>query len=123
MEKKRRNCDIYSGGIAGNLNATGFDAALPLGSCQRSEDRVRAQSPVRRCEMKNREAELQMQIEQVIGRLQKIQRYIAGSRQPATRIELERLQELGRSYEQLQRQLQDWYRVAPAAGVAGDERS
>jgi hypothetical protein len=73
--------------------------------------------------MKNREAELQMQIEQVIGRLQKIQRYIAGSRQPATRIELERLQELGRSYEQLQRQLQDWYRVAPAAGVAGDERS
>jgi hypothetical protein len=63
--------------------------------------------------MKNREAELQMQIEQVIGRLQKIQRYIAGSRQPATRIELETLQELGRSYEQLQRQLQDWYRAAP----------
>ncbi len=73
--------------------------------------------------MKNREAELQMQIEQVIGRLQKIQRYIAGSRQPATRVELEHLQELGRSYEQLQRQLQDWYQAAPAAGGAGDERS
>ena len=70
--------------------------------------------------MKNREAELQMQIDQVIGRLQKIQRYIAGSRQPATRIELERLQELGRSYEQLQRQLQDWYRSAPNGGT-GDE--
>ena len=53
--------------------------------------------------MKNREAELQMQIEQVIGRLQKIQRYIAGSRQPATRVELQRLQELGHSYELLQR--------------------
>jgi len=73
--------------------------------------------------MKNREAELQMQIEQVIGRLQKIQRYIAGSRQPATHVELQRLQELGRSYELLQRQLQDWYQAAPAAGTAGDERS
>jgi hypothetical protein len=73
--------------------------------------------------MKNREAELQMQIEQVIGRLQKIQRYIAGSRQPATRVELERLQELGRSYEQLQRQLRDWYQAAPTADTAGDERS
>ena len=72
--------------------------------------------------MKNREAELQMQIEQVIGRLQKIQRYIAGSRQPATRIELQQLQELGRSYEQLQRQLQDWYRVA-ADAETGDERA
>lgn len=72
--------------------------------------------------MKNREAELQMQIEQVIGRLQKIQRYIAGSRQPATRIELQQLQALGRSYEQLQRQLQDWYRVA-ADAETGDERT
>jgi hypothetical protein len=72
--------------------------------------------------MKNREAELQMQIAQVIGRLQKIQRYIAGSRQPATRIELQQLQELGRSYEQLQRQLQDWYRVA-ADAETGDERA
>jgi hypothetical protein len=64
--------------------------------------------------MKNREAELQMQIQQVIGRLQKIQRHIAGSRQPATRIELESLQELGRSYAELQRQLQAWYQAAPA---------
>ena len=73
--------------------------------------------------MKNREAELQMQIAQVIGRLQKIQRSIAGSRQPATRVELQRLQELGHSYELLQRQLQDWYQAAPAAGAASDERS
>jgi len=72
--------------------------------------------------MKNREAQLQMQIEQVIGRLQKIQRYIAGSRQPATRIELQQLQELGRNYEQLQRQLQDWYHRASKAET-GDERS
>ena len=70
--------------------------------------------------MKNREAELQMQIEQVIGRLQKIQRYIAGSRQPATRIELQQLQELGRCYQQLQRQLQDWYLSADKP-EAGDE--
>jgi hypothetical protein len=70
--------------------------------------------------MKNREAQLQMQIEQVIGRLQKIQRHIAGSRQPATRIELEWLQELGRSYGELQQQLQAWYRAGPGRGADDD---
>lgn len=70
--------------------------------------------------MKDREAQLQMQIEQVIGRLQKIQGQIAGSRQPASRIELETLQELGRSYAQLQQQLQDWYGAAPS-GQTGDD--
>ena len=70
--------------------------------------------------MKDRGAQLQTQIDQVIGRLQEIQRSIAGSRQPAGRIELESLQELGRSYARLQRQLQEWYEIAPD-GQGGDD--
>lgn len=59
--------------------------------------------------MTQREAQLQRQIEQVIDRLRDIQRGIAGTRQPATAVELQMLEELGRSYARLQRELHAWY--------------
>lgn len=60
--------------------------------------------------MQDREAELKEQIAGVIKRLQEIQKSIGGSRQPASRIELETLEELGRSYEALNRELQAFVR-------------
>jgi hypothetical protein len=70
--------------------------------------------------MRDRGVELQLQIDQVIERLQEVQRHIAGSRQPASRIELQTLQELGRSYAQLHSQLQDWYDIAPGERSGDD---
>jgi hypothetical protein len=62
--------------------------------------------------VERRDAELQAQIALVIGRLQEIQRAIAGTRQPATAIELETLEELGRRYAKLRQELQDCYQAA-----------
>jgi len=59
--------------------------------------------------MQDRAAELQRRIDQVIERLRRIQRAIAGSHQPAGAIELETLQDLGRSYAALQQELQAWH--------------
>jgi hypothetical protein len=57
--------------------------------------------------MECRETELRRRIQQVTARMREIQRGIAGTRQPATAIELETLEQLGRSYAELRRQLED----------------
>ncbi len=72
--------------------------------------------------MDHRAAQLQERIDAVIRRLQHIQRGIAGSRQPASRLELEALEALGRDYARLQRELHDWY-AASRTGDAHDDRS
>jgi len=56
--------------------------------------------------MIGRKAELRKSIDDVIERLKTIQRSIAGSRQPASRFELQELEELGRRYAALNRELQ-----------------
>lgn len=58
--------------------------------------------------MIGRKAELRRQIDDVIDRLKTIQRTIAGSRQPASRFELEALKELGRRYADLNRELEKY---------------
>ena len=58
--------------------------------------------------MIGRKAELRKKIDDVIGRLQKIQRTIAGSRQPASRFEIEELKELGERYAELNKELQTY---------------
>ncbi len=50
-------------------------------------------------------AELRKKIDAIIERLQTIQRTIAGSRQPASRFEIEELKELGENYAELNNQL------------------
>jgi hypothetical protein len=70
--------------------------------------------------MTDRQARLQRQIEQVIDRLRSIQRDIAGTRQPATAIELQTLEELGRSYARLQRELQEWSEARQAKRRSND---
>jgi hypothetical protein len=52
--------------------------------------------------------ELRKQIDDVIARLKKIQKAIAGSRQPASMLELESMKELGRRYAALDKELKDW---------------
>lgn len=66
--------------------------------------------------------QLQAQIDAVIERLRKIQRGIAGSRQPASRLELGALEELGREYAGLQQRLEEWYATSQN-GKAGRDRS
>lgn len=56
--------------------------------------------------MIGRKAELRKKIDEIIVRLQIIQRTIAGSRQPASRFELEELKELGERYAELNDELQ-----------------
>ena len=62
---------------------------------------------------------LQDQIDVVIKRLQEIQRDIAGSQQPASHFELESLKALGRTYEKLSTELQQWY----SANTTGNEKN
>jgi len=52
-------------------------------------------------------AELQGQLEEIIRRMQKIQRSIQSSRQPASRLELMELEDLGRKYARIIEQLAD----------------
>jgi len=52
-------------------------------------------------------AELQGQLEEIIRRMQKIQRSIQSSRQPASRLELMELEDLGRKYARNIEQLAD----------------
>lgn len=66
--------------------------------------------------MEDRAADIQAQIDTVIARLKKIQKGIAGSRQPASQLELAELQDLGREYARLQQQLADWYDTDSARG-------
>lgn len=70
--------------------------------------------------MNERETELMKQIGQIIERLQEVQRDIAGTQQPASRFELETLQELGARYAELYGELQNWY-AAKAAGTVHDD--
>ena len=70
--------------------------------------------------MSDRATQLQAQIDAVIKRLQKIQRGIAGSRQPASQLELATLQALGRDYARLQQQLQDWYETSQTGDEGND---
>ncbi|MCO6413055.1 MAG: hypothetical protein J5I92_09955 [Thiogranum sp.] len=70
--------------------------------------------------MSDRATQLQAQIDAVIKRLRKIQRGIAGSRQPASRLELAALEELGRDYARLQQQLQEWYATSQAGKTDHD---
>jgi len=55
-----------------------------------------------------RPEELRKQIDDVIARLKKIQKAIAGSRQPASTLDLESMKELGRRYATLDKELKDW---------------
>jgi len=50
-------------------------------------------------------AELEERLEEIIRRMQKIQRSIQASRQPASRLELMELRELGREYARIIEQL------------------
>ncbi len=50
-------------------------------------------------------AELREQIDAIIAGLKKIQKQIAGSRQPASMLELEAVKELGRRYAALDQEL------------------
>jgi len=52
-------------------------------------------------------AELQGQLEEIIRRMQKIQRSIKASRQPVSRLELMRLEDLGREYARVIEQIAD----------------
>ena len=52
-------------------------------------------------------AELQERLEEIIRRMQKIQRSIQASRQPASRLELMELRELGGEYAHVIEQLND----------------
>lgn len=52
-------------------------------------------------------SELQARLEIIIRRMQKIQRSIKVSRQPATRLELMELKDLGRQYARIIEQLAD----------------
>ena len=58
--------------------------------------------------MIGRKAELRLQIDDIIDRLKVVQKTIAGSRQPASRFELEELKELGKRYTALNRELQNF---------------
>jgi hypothetical protein len=51
--------------------------------------------------------ELQTRLEEIIRRMQKIQRSIKASRQPASRLELMELKDLGREYAHIIEQLAD----------------
>lgn len=55
------------------------------------------------------ETTLEQQLSDIISRLQKIQRNIAGSEQPPSQFELAELQELGQTYESLNATLQRRY--------------
>ena len=52
-------------------------------------------------------AELQERLEEIIRRMQKIQRSIRASRQPASRLELMELKDLGREYADIIDKLTD----------------
>jgi division protein CdvB (Snf7/Vps24/ESCRT-III family) len=52
-------------------------------------------------------AELQDRLEEIIRRMQKIQRSIQASRQPASRLELMELRDLGGEYARIIEQLSD----------------
>ncbi len=51
--------------------------------------------------------ELQERLEEIIRRMQKIQRSIQASRQPASRLELKELRDLGLEYARIIEQLSD----------------
>ncbi|MEE9342813.1 MAG: hypothetical protein V3V12_04185 [Gammaproteobacteria bacterium] len=63
--------------------------------------------------MIGRKAELRKKIDEVIIRLQMIQHNIAGTRQPASKFELDELQELGRRYGELDGELKAFINAAP----------
>lgn len=56
-------------------------------------------------------AELELRISEIIGQLQKIQRAIHSTRQPASRLELETLRELGEEYGKLVEKLSESNRL------------
>ena len=58
-------------------------------------------------------AELQERLEKIIRRMQKIQRSIQASRQPASRLELMELKDLGREYARVIEQLADLSNAVP----------
>ena len=58
-------------------------------------------------------AELQGRLEAIIRRMQKIQRSIKVSRQPASRLEIMELMDLGREYDRIIEQLADLSDEAP----------
>ena len=58
-------------------------------------------------------AELQERLEEIIRRMQKIQRSIKVSRQPASRLEIMELMDLGREYDRIIEQLADLSDEAP----------
>lgn len=66
--------------------------------------------------MIGRKAELREMIDEVIIRLQIIQHNIAGSRQPASKFELEELQELGKRYGKLNEELQTFIKDTSSRG-------
>jgi hypothetical protein len=81
-------------------------AGLTIIDCQ--AERI-ANSPETRVlnEKLSTAAELQERLEEIIGRMQKIQRSIQASRQPASRMELMELRDLGGEYAGIIEQLTD----------------
>jgi hypothetical protein len=57
--------------------------------------------------------ELQARLEEIIRRMQKIQRTLKASREPASRLELMEIKEMGREYARIIEQLAD----IPEAGL------
>ena len=51
--------------------------------------------------------DLNQQMSEIIAQIQRLQRAIAGTQEPPSRFELERLEELGRSYQALRQSMQD----------------